>query len=1791
MKQIRTEKRLLLLAFLILPFLNGGMMTAQNRYSGGSGTNTDPYLIATVADLNQLAADCNSEATYDDWINAEYRLFFKMTADIDFSAQPVVDGSNFTPIGHSGPLGDQDVTIFPANFDGDGHTISGIIVNRNAEDNGIFGAIGRSATVKNITVAASSFTGSNWTGAIVGTNAGAVLENCHVKADVNVSPVADNVIGVGGVLGRLHGSQLYNAYVQGCTSAATVGDGGKSGILYVGGVTGYISSNNDRFRQCFSCATINVAEPATTHAGSLVGYRNIYNGQKLGYVEKCFYAVEGKDVGGTDGEETLDMLKTAPVAEFNDEAGAKTRVYTAFNGVPSLTLYQWGAVYSGQHYLYGILDPFPLYEGELGTSSKNPYTIRTAEDLRKLSEAVNYRRDYYKKYFRIDADIDLGGGESTNFEPIGRKDMPFNGTIYGNDHTVSGMVILRSGQQDSDGYAGLVGMGGRYCYVYDLTLTNSRITGHHNTGAICGYGYYTFHVKNCHVGADVTVKGLPGAIGIGGIVGKLEGVIEGCTSAATVDGTAEGCSRIGGVAGSMDEFEINHCLATGPVLGGNDQHVGAILGWAGSNMKYAINFYAEECQARGIDGSEIVNACLYTNADANPSISIGKQKATYKSVQSQKVYITAYEHALLYQGKYYYTTRPPLGHFPLYAGDMGTEEKPFLIKTTEDMSLFTYDVTAGCSFQNMHLSLDADLNFGGGNATNLKGAGNKDFAFQGTFNGQGHTLSGIYMKESFKDYTNARYLSLFGHLGEGALVRDLIVADSYFSGELYVAPIAGTVDEGATIRNCHVLDNVTVDKHYDKSRKAQYTAGLAGYSLGNIEGCTSAAKLYMSNYSGGITGYQSGGSVKDCLYLGQFTSEDKDAPAGALIGWVEANEGILLSSLANNYYYGEPNVGGLGGFNNNRGKEALRRDATGTRKAEQTSQVPEGLGQLVKAYDTKGAISAITAYEDGLLYQGHYYHSTRPATYFPLYEGEDGSAEKPFHIKSMADWEKFVSDVDFTITFQDKHLALDTDLDFGGEVNTFKPVSNYWGYRFLGTFDGQGHTLSGINMAYEEYTQRYYTSVFGYLNGPVTIKNLTVADSRFDGQECVAPLVGWADYDLGNVTISNCHVADNVVVVNTKSQSSYAMAGLIGRAYHATISGCTTAAHVELGSASGGIAGQISDATLRHNLFLGDLTINKYTEESGRKQQGAIAGYLSNSSINMCYYLPGSPVKACANNDLALAKEACALGQVPPTLDTEHPAAVYKSYEGAPGMTVYGDPEHNTMSGIAYDGLFYCHSSLATLLKTIANKTNVDFDNLADANLNHGLVDDIFYQLDNNDGSGYDNAEKTIVIAKATTAEALCLDDPESEVKTGSFTGLMFRVPAGIGRITISTRTKGNMKLAVKVGRHWPYIVAADEKGDVVVNYDETVEAMVYVCGYSDEVNATRAKEPAAANCVSIYGITIEPVGDVARGTQTLELAEGWNWIGSRLRESAAIDLVAEKATNIVGKDGDYEVTQWGNYGTLKAIEPGKAYKVKAPAAATVTLPEAPVYSFGADLPLYSGWNWVAYPGNSNAALTDVVTNPTEGDCITGLTEGFAVYSDGQWKGTLNCLQTSHGYLYKTTGNKSLHIEFITPGEPVEAFADTVSTARKYPSTMNIVAEILQHNNKPLAEEGYRLLAYSSEGELRGVSYLIDKKHFITIHGDSYDNFNFAVENQLTGETYPVTETMEFQSTLEGSIDEPYIFNLESTVTGISDLKTVGHAQSAAVYDLQGRRVTNSTRQSGLLIVNEGGTTKKMIRK
>ena len=74
-------KKLLLAILVVL----SGFMQAQT-FSSGDGSQANPYLITSDADLQQLAADVNGGITYSG-------VYFKLTTDIDLS------GINWIPIG------------------------------------------------------------------------------------------------------------------------------------------------------------------------------------------------------------------------------------------------------------------------------------------------------------------------------------------------------------------------------------------------------------------------------------------------------------------------------------------------------------------------------------------------------------------------------------------------------------------------------------------------------------------------------------------------------------------------------------------------------------------------------------------------------------------------------------------------------------------------------------------------------------------------------------------------------------------------------------------------------------------------------------------------------------------------------------------------------------------------------------------------------------------------------------------------------------------------------------------------------------------------------------------------------------------------------------------------------------------------------------------------------------------------------------------------------------------------------------------------------------------------------------------------------------------------------------------------------------------------------------------------------------------------------------------------------------------------------------------------------------
>ena len=126
-KRITSVLLVLAMCFAILPTAafaakdEGGSMPA---YSGGSGTQDNPWLISSVEDLQTLASTITDgkAAGYDadctdtgNGIPGNYHgYYFRQTTDLDLNG---ID--NWAPIGYSGGC------YFAGHYDGDGHTITG----------------------------------------------------------------------------------------------------------------------------------------------------------------------------------------------------------------------------------------------------------------------------------------------------------------------------------------------------------------------------------------------------------------------------------------------------------------------------------------------------------------------------------------------------------------------------------------------------------------------------------------------------------------------------------------------------------------------------------------------------------------------------------------------------------------------------------------------------------------------------------------------------------------------------------------------------------------------------------------------------------------------------------------------------------------------------------------------------------------------------------------------------------------------------------------------------------------------------------------------------------------------------------------------------------------------------------------------------------------------------------------------------------------------------------------------------------------------------------------------------------------------------------------------------------------------------------------------------------------------------------------------------------------------------------------------------------------------------------
>ena len=173
-----------------------------------------------------------------------------------------------------------------------------------------------------------------------------------------------------------------------------------------------------------------------------------------------------------------------------------------------------------------------------------------------------------------------------------------------------------------------------------------------------------------------------------------------------------------------------------------------------------------------------------------------------------------------------------------------------------------------------------------------------------------------------------------------------------------------------------------------------------------------------------------------------------------------------------------------------------------------------------------------------------------------------------------------------------------------GESN-WTPIGTYDHYynRYTGTFDGGGHTITGLTI---NQSGTDHVGLFGCIGGRGTVKNLTLENVNIIGHDNVGGVVGSTDYDSSTVT--DCTVSGTV-------SGNSNVGGVVGYHYASTVSGCTASGDVTgMGNNVGGVVGYNNSSVSACYHASGSV--------SGANFVGGVVGF-TNHRVTACYNASG----------------------------------------------------------------------------------------------------------------------------------------------------------------------------------------------------------------------------------------------------------------------------------------------------------------------------------------------------------------------------------------------------------------------------------------------------------------------------------------------------------------------------------------------------------------------------------------
>ena len=189
----------------------------------------------------------------------------------------------------------------------------------------------------------------------------------------------------------------------------------------------------------------------------------------------------------------------------------------------------------------------------------------------------------------------------------------------------------------------------------------------------------------------------------------------------------------------------------------------------------------------------------------------------------------------------------------------------------------------------INITLDTDIDLTGKDWTPI--GTDYDNSYKGTFDGGGHTITGLTFT------TNDNYVGLFGYLNRAGTVKNVVMEGVQITcNQIYGGSIGGVVGfSWGTIENCSVSGSVS---------GTVYVGGVVGDQIGgSITGCSSSATVKGTVDVGGVTGQtNSSATLTACYATGNVTIEinpKKNIAGGSLVG-MNAGSSLLACYATGN---------------------------------------------------------------------------------------------------------------------------------------------------------------------------------------------------------------------------------------------------------------------------------------------------------------------------------------------------------------------------------------------------------------------------------------------------------------------------------------------------------------------------------------------------------------------------------------------------------------------------------------------------------------------------------------------------------------------------------------------------------------------------------------------------------------------------------------------------------------------------------------------------------------------------